>query len=138
MEPPIRSVPTKTTEFNDAVRLGQKLVSIRKSNSMTQSELAAAVGCTPANIHNYEKGIYRPPHDVLDAIRVATKTEGIPLTDSEVVTYKMEQYAWNRTTDYNDIGIEQVEEKVRELARCEESCYDADLEIFCTLFTAIS
>jgi len=49
----------------------------------------------------------------------------------------MEQYTWNRTTNYNDIGIEQVEEKVRELARCEESCYDADLEIFCTLFSAI-
>ena len=137
MKPPIKSVPTRTTDVNDNARLGQKLIGIRKYAGMTQYELASAAMCTQTAIHNYEKGIYPVPMDILNAIRVATRTEGIPLKDEEVEEFKRDHYKWNRTTNYSGIGIEEVEKKLRELDRCKKLCFDADLEIFCTLFSAI-
>ena len=129
--------PSKTMESYDAIKLGQKLIAIRKYAGMSQSELAIAVMCTQPAIHYYEKGIHRPPIETINAIRVATGTEGIPLTDYEIEEFKKRHYEWNRTTSYDDIAIEQVKEKIRELDRCKTCCFDADLEIFCTLFSAI-
>ena len=52
----------------------QAIVSLRKTQHMTQKELAARTGLTQANICNLEKGISKPTIDSLKKIADATGT----------------------------------------------------------------
>lgn len=46
----------------------ERLVAIRKSNSLTQKQLAAALGLSEVGIQNYESGRRKPAFDVLIAL----------------------------------------------------------------------
>ncbi|EUJ33643.1 DNA-binding protein [Listeria floridensis FSL S10-1187] len=43
------------------MNFGEKLISLRKKNRLTQKELAKKIGVTPSTISKYENSTHRPP-----------------------------------------------------------------------------
>ncbi|MGI6014321.1 MAG: helix-turn-helix domain-containing protein [Oscillospiraceae bacterium] len=45
-----------------------RLITIRKSNNLTQKQLASAIGLSEVGVQNYESGRRKPAFDVLIAL----------------------------------------------------------------------
>ena len=74
-----------TKEYDAYEEIRNSIIALRKSNNMTQKELAEKAGLTQANICNLEKGVTKPTLDSLRKIADATKTRLVVRFDEQEV-----------------------------------------------------
>lgn len=72
------------------MNLGESIKSYRKSNNLTQKELAQKSGITRESIGNYERGSRTPPADILEKIATALKVSMNELMGKSINTYDLE------------------------------------------------